>query len=127
MSLAAENAEVLESIAARGTDLSIPRMVDFDHLLYSEPAASQFKEAAENAGYRVRIGPFAAAELDGQEGIWDVVASAKILPPKDVIAAFHVNQTKTRFFDTRHDRLRLRHGVRPPFNLPSSRASGCKR
>jgi len=80
MSLTDENAEVLESIAARGTDLSIPRTIDFAHLLYSEPTASQFKEAAENAGFRVRMALFPPSELDGQEDVWDVVASVEMVP-----------------------------------------------
>jgi TRAP-type C4-dicarboxylate transport system substrate-binding protein len=80
MSLAAENAEVLESIAARGTDLSIPRTIDFAHLLYSDVTASEFKQVAEKAGYRVRMDIFPASELDGQEGVWDVVASSTMVP-----------------------------------------------
>jgi len=83
MTLAAENAEVLESIAARGTDLSVPRMIDFAHLLYSEPAASQFRDAAETAGYRVEISP--ATDRDGDQGVWDVVASSTMVPTVEQI------------------------------------------
>jgi len=79
MSLAEENAEVLESIAARGTDLSIPRRVDFAHLFTSESGAVQFKEAAERSGYQV------FAERDGQEGAWDVIASSTIIPSVEQI------------------------------------------
>lgn len=79
MSLADENAGVLADIAARGTDLSVPRTVEFAHLLYSEAAASQFKEAAEAAGYQVRMAMF-PADLSDRDGVWDVVASLTMVP-----------------------------------------------
>jgi hypothetical protein len=74
MPIADENAEVLEGIAARGTDLSTPRLVDFAHLFFSEVQADSFKNAAEVAGYKVSIAG------DDEEGIWDVVASSEIMP-----------------------------------------------
>lgn len=84
MSLADENAGVLADIASRGTDLSIPRTVEFAHLLYSEVAAVQFKEAAERAGYHVRLAIF-PADLGGQEGVWDVVASSTMVPTVEAV------------------------------------------
>lgn len=79
MSLAEENAEVLESFAARGTDLSIPRKVDFAHLFTSESDAAHFKEAAERGGYQV------CAERDDQQDAWDVIASSTIIPSVEQI------------------------------------------
>ena len=78
MSLAEENAEVLEGIASRGADLSIPRLVDFAHLFYSEGEAIQFKEAAERAGYQVSLD-------DEDSDAWDVVASLTITPTVEAI------------------------------------------
>lgn len=74
MSLTEENAEVLEGIAARGTDLSIPRLVDFAHVFFSEAEALGFKDAAETAGHQASI------EKDESGELWDVIASSKIVP-----------------------------------------------
>jgi len=74
MSLADENAEVLEGIAARGTDLSVPRQVDFAHVFFSETEALRFKDAAEEAGHQVSM------EKDVSGELWDVIASTKIVP-----------------------------------------------
>jgi hypothetical protein len=89
MSLAEENAEVLKDIAERGTNLSIPRTVEFAHLLYSELAAAQFKDAAENAGYQVRMEVF-PPDLGGQAGVWDVVAPLTIVPAVDEVTRCEV-------------------------------------
>jgi hypothetical protein len=80
MSLADENAGVLADIAARGTDLSVPRVIDFAHLLYSEASAAQFKKAAEHAGYEVRMSLLPPSELEDREEVWDVVASSEMAP-----------------------------------------------
>ena len=74
MSLADENAEVLKGIAARGTDLSISRLVDFAHVFFAEAEAVQFKYAAQSEGYQVSI------EQDESGALWDVVASFQIVP-----------------------------------------------
>ena len=74
MSLAEENAEVLEGIAARGTDLSVPLLVDFAHVFFSEAEALRFKDAAEKAGHQASI------EKDESGELWDVLASSKIVP-----------------------------------------------
>ena len=74
MSLADENAEVLEAIAARGTDSSVSRLVDFAHVFFTETEAARFKDAALSAGYQVSIEP------DESGVLWDVVASSKIVP-----------------------------------------------
>jgi Regulator of ribonuclease activity B len=87
MSLADENAEVLADIAARGIDLSIPRLIEFAHLLYSEPTASKFKAAAEQAGYQVRMSPFLPSELDGREDVWDVVVRSEMMPSVEQITS----------------------------------------
>lgn len=79
MSLADENAEVLEGIAARGTDLTIPREVDFAHVFFSEAEARQFKDAARRAGHQVSV------EQDESGALWDVVASCKIVPSVEQI------------------------------------------
>lgn len=77
MSLADENFEVLEGIAARGTDLSVPRLIDFAHVFFSEPEALRFKDAAEKAGYQASMQKVESEEL------WDVIASSKIVPSFD--------------------------------------------
>lgn len=74
MSLADENAEVLKGIAARGTDLSVPRLVDFAHVFFSEAEALRFKDAAKKAGHQVSV------EKDASGDLWDVIASSKIVP-----------------------------------------------
>ncbi len=74
MSLADENAEILRGIAARGTDLSLPRLVDFAHVFFSEAGASQFGDAAAQAGHQISI------QEDESGAIWDVVASLKTVP-----------------------------------------------
>lgn len=74
LSLADENAEVLEGIAARGTDLSIPRLVDFANVFLSEAEALQFEDAALEAGHQVSM------EKDTSGALWDVIASSKIVP-----------------------------------------------
>jgi regulator of RNase E activity RraB len=79
MSLAEENAEVLADIAARGTDLSVPRTIDFAHLLYSEVEAAGFKHAAEKAGYTVQIEAVPPSER-GEGALWDVIASSEMVP-----------------------------------------------
>jgi hypothetical protein len=80
MSLAEENAEVLGNIAARGTDLTVPRLIDFAHLLYSEAAASGFKRAAEEACYTVRIEAFPPSQTGEEDKVWDVIASSEMVP-----------------------------------------------
>lgn len=80
MSLVEDNAEVLASIAAHGIDLSVPRKIEFAHLLYSEQAATNFKAAAENAGYQVHMEIYPPSELDGREDVWDAVASSDMVP-----------------------------------------------
>jgi hypothetical protein len=84
MPLADENAEFLASIAARGTDLSIPQTIDFAHLLYSEFSAAQFKRAAENKGYRVQLKLFPPFEVEERKA-WDAVASAEMVPSVEEI------------------------------------------
>jgi hypothetical protein len=79
MSFAEENAEFLAIMAARGTDLSIPRTIGFAHLLPSEFSAAQFKRAAEGAGYRVRVNQFPPFGVEERRE-WDAVALADIIP-----------------------------------------------
>ena len=85
MSLSDENAWVLAQIAARGTDLSISRTIEFAHLLYSETTARQFAAAAENAGYQVEIKARSAAESHGRENVWDVYALLLMVPTAEQI------------------------------------------
>ncbi|RST31862.1 ribonuclease E inhibitor RraB [Sphingomonas ginkgonis] len=80
MSLTEENAEALADIAARGTDLTIRRKVDFAHRLYSEANASGFKHAAEKAGYTVRVEVLPSSDLSDGGGVWDVTASLEMVP-----------------------------------------------
>ena len=84
MSLAEENAVFLANAAAHGTDLSIPRTIDFAHLLYSEFSAAQFKRAAERVGYRVRLKLFPPFEVDEPKA-WDAVASTEMVPSVEQI------------------------------------------
>jgi len=79
MSLADENAEVLEGIVARGTDLSVPRLVDFAHLFFSEAEALRFKDAVQRAGHQV------STEQDDSGALWDVVVSTEIVPSVEQI------------------------------------------
>lgn len=85
MSLAEENAEVLADIAARGTDLTVPRIIDFAHLLYSEAEASGFQRAAERSGYQVRMEALPASDAGGEAKVWDVVASSEMVPSVEQI------------------------------------------
>ena len=80
MSLVEENAEVLADIAARGTDLSVTRIIDFAHLLYSKAEAFGFKHAAEKAGFNVQIEALPPTQTGGEDDVWDVIASLEMMP-----------------------------------------------
>ena len=60
-------------------DLSIPKLVDFAHVFFSEAEALQFKVAVEEAGHQVPM------EKDGSGPFWDVIASSKIVPSVDQV------------------------------------------
>src|SRR5213083_1293474 len=61
---------------------------------------------ARMAGVASRVSPIRETLMTRKDR-----ASAKILPPEDMVAAFHVNQVETRFFDACHDSLRFCQGV----------------
>jgi hypothetical protein len=77
MLFAEENAEFL-AIASRSIDLSIPRTVNFSHLLDSEFSGAQFRKAAESAGYSVRMRLFPPFEVEEPKA-WEVVVSVEMV------------------------------------------------
>jgi hypothetical protein len=75
VSLFDENAEILERMAARGVDLSLPRSVDFAHVFIDQGLAEAFAEKVERQGYSVSIG-----ETGQESDPWEVIASREMIP-----------------------------------------------
>lgn len=80
MSLFEENAEILRKIAAGGTDLGVPRSVDFAHVFPDQASADSFARAAKQEGFATRV--YAPEEADES---WDVIAAVEIVPSCETV------------------------------------------
>ncbi len=99
-----ENGQVLRSLAAQGVDLSLPRNVDFAHLLPDEVSAHAFAAAAERQGYQVEV--YEPDEESREEGVteWDVLCTRRMVPTHADITRIETELAAlARGFDGRAD------------------------
>lgn len=82
MSVFYENAAILKGMEADGSDLGLPRRVDFAHVFAEGRAVDAFAEAASRAGFDVGI-----EEVDRVGYPWDVIASKTMIPSPENITS----------------------------------------
>lgn len=78
----AENAAVLRDIAAKGADVSRPRVVDFAHVFRDMQSARTFADEVAREGYAVEIRPYVDGDFP-----WDATASKEMAPTAEAITA----------------------------------------
>lgn len=78
MSLFEENAAILRKIEADGNDLTLPRLIDFSHILPDGVSAKTFAQEAEAQGFSISVS-------ESEVELWDVTASKEMpLNCKDI-------------------------------------------
>lgn len=82
----AENAAVLRDIAAKGADVSRPRVVDFAHIFRDVEAARAFADEVARDGYAVEIRSYVDGDFP-----WDATASKKITPTAEAITMVEID------------------------------------
>src|SRR5690349_19011200 len=75
-----ENGQVLRSMGAQGIDLTVPREIDFAHLLPDGTAAQAFAARVEPLGFQVEIVEPNEEALEEGETEWDVLCTRRMVP-----------------------------------------------
>ncbi|NTG50040.1 ribonuclease E inhibitor RraB [Agrobacterium rhizogenes] len=75
MSLFEENAAILRKMESDGSDLGLPRVIDFSHVFPDRTSANAFAGEVEKEGYATAV-----EEVEREEYRWDVTASKQMAP-----------------------------------------------
>jgi len=75
MSLYDENAEVLRELKSRGSELGLPRTIDFSHIFPDQSSAQAFAKASTQAGFAAQV-----EIVDHDDHPWDVTVSKMMTP-----------------------------------------------
>jgi hypothetical protein len=78
-----ENGDVLRRMAAMGTDLTSPRVVDFEHCFPNEDSARAFQRAVVGTVMRATV---IRPEPEHDRG-WEVQCKVRLIPTHDAITS----------------------------------------
>lgn len=80
-----ENGQVLQRMRDDGTNLTLPRMIDFEHVFPNERSARAFAEAVRESVVEVRV---CRCEDEGSaEDKWDVQCRQRMIPTHEAISS----------------------------------------
>lgn len=98
MSLYDENAEILRTMEAGGSDLGPARRIDFSHVFPDRESANAFARSIESEGFSTTV------EYVGREGPWDVTAFKEMVPNCENITSTEARlDTLARLYQGRAD------------------------
>jgi hypothetical protein len=85
-----ENGDVLRRMAAMGTDLTSPRVVDFEHCFPDEVSALAFHRAVVETVLRAKV---ITPQPEHDRG-WEVQCKVRLIPTHDAITSTELRLAK---------------------------------